>query len=110
MSTEEFNRWRDEEILSGWAPPQEPPPVPGMITNAQCRVILIRQGINPDDVLSYIISAPMPSERLRQEVKARWEYANHIYRNDPETLQIAKILKFTDEQLDDLFRAAALVK
>lgn len=94
-------------VTKTWA--VEPLPVPPSITNAQCRVILIRQGINPDNILATINAAPMPSEQVRQEIKARWEYSNHIHRDDPSTIQLGGILGFTPEQMDDIFRAAALI-
>lgn len=95
------------KVLQKWR--MVPLPVPSSITNAQCRVILICQGINPDDVLATINTVAMPSEQVRQEIKARWEYSNHIHRDDPATVQLGGILGFTPEQMDDLFRAAALI-
>jgi hypothetical protein len=112
LSLTDFRAWEQQQIEAGWTPPVEPlpvPPVPESITNAQCRVVLIRQSINPDDVLSFINTAPMPSEQVRREIKARWEYSNHIYRRDPATIQLGNILGFTSAQMDDLFRAASLI-
>lgn len=111
MTDAQLAAWDSAELAAGWVPvaPPAPPPVPEAITNAQCRVVLIRQGINPDDVLAYINTAQLPSEAVRQELKARWEYANHINRSDPATIQLGSILGFSAEQMDELFRAAALI-
>ena len=104
MTAESFAAWKAAELAAGWAPPPAPEPVPATITNAQCRVMLVRQGIDPDNVLALIEGITDPV--MCMETKARWEYANHIHRNEPSTIALAAMLGFDSSQLDALFREA----
>jgi response regulator RpfG family c-di-GMP phosphodiesterase len=39
--------------------------------------------------------------------KIQWEYATHVYRTDALVGQMAQLLSLSDQQLDELFIAAA---
>lgn len=73
-------------------------PVPAAVTPLQARKALRLAGIMPS-VQLYLATAPA-------EVTEAWEYANEIERTNTIITQVAGQLGLTDEQVDDLFRAA----
>ena len=82
----------------------EPPPVPPEVTNFQARAALLRAGIF-EMVDEAIQALPRASEAWQA-----WEYANTVTRGGALVTAMAHGLGFTDETLDDLFRAAAEIE
>jgi len=89
--------------------PVEPsvPPVPQSVTRAQGKAVLIQMGLW-QQVLDFVAAIPDATRRAVAEVALHdtqnWE------RSSPFLNQAAQALGMTDEQLDDLFRAAAQVR
>lgn len=79
-----------------------PTPVPGEVTNFQARAALRRAGL-----LKRVHDA---LQAEGGEAWDAWEYANHFYRNGALVQAFAAQLGFTEEQIDDLFRAAASIE
>lgn len=77
--------------------------VPRRVTNFQARAALIGAGLF-ESVDSLIRAMPTGSVEFQA-----WEYANHVYRSSPLMALMASQFGLTEEQIDDLFRAAALV-
>lgn len=78
-----------------------PAPVPPTITALQARLVLDSMGAL-DAVEAFIDKAGGPA-------KIVWEYATVIERNSPLVEGAAAALGMTSEQMDDLFRAAAVL-
>lgn len=98
------------EIEPGWVwngteftPPVDASnPVPEVVTNFQCRAMLMAIGLF--DTVDAMV-------KLQGGVAFQaWEYANTVSRNGPLVMQIAGALGFTPEAIDDLFRQAALIE
>mgnify|MGYP007100088042 CR=1 FL=1 len=81
-------------------PPVDPNAVPAMITRTQARLVLHRAGLL-DKVLEIIASGGVEAQI--------WYEANEWYRASPVLAGMALALGFTDEQVDDLFRAAGAI-
>ena len=77
-----------------------PEPVPATITALQARLALAQMGAL-EAVEAFI-------EKAGGAAKIVWEYATVIERNSPLVEGAAAALGMTGEQMDDLFRAAAL--
>lgn len=78
-----------------------PDPVPEAITAAQCRIALLRAGL-ADDIEAYVSTQPT-------EVRVEWEYATEVRRDHPLLCAGAAAIGMSASQVDDLFRAAALI-
>ena len=78
-----------------------PQPVPEEVPQWQARTALLRAGL-----LTQIEAAVAQAS---QEVKIAWEYAPNIRRDSAFVAAMAAALGLTDQQLDDLFRAAAAI-
>jgi len=82
-------------------------PVPQSVTRAQGKAVLIQMGLW-QQVLDFVAAIPDATRRAGAEVALHdtqnWE------RSSPFLNQAAQALGMTDEQLDDLFRAAAQVR
>lgn len=86
-------------------PPDEPPrpaPVPAEVTNFQARAALRAAG------LLATVQAAIGS--ASEEAQDAWEYANVFTRHGTLVNAIGGGLGLTDAQLDDLFRAAAVIE
>jgi hypothetical protein len=72
--------------------------VPKAVTMRQARLALLAAGhlVTVDAALSQDTAA-----------KIQWEYATHVYRTEPLVGQMALLLGMSDQQLDELFIAAA---
>ena len=81
--------------------PPAPPPVPLSITPLQARRALLAANLL-DDVETLMESAP-------REARLAWEYAIEVRRDDVTLETMATALNLTSEQIDDLFRAGALL-
>lgn len=92
---------RSAEDLAALTADQPPPfrGVPESVTPRQIRRVLNAHGLRAA-VEAAVAAAP-------QDVRDEWEYALEIRRDYPLMTAMAAQLGLTDEQLDDLFRAAA---
>lgn len=79
------------------------PPVPSSITPRQARLALLGAGLL-DTVQSAFAQLPDPQ---RTAASIEWEYATTIERTSPLVSQFGPILGLTEEQIDELFIAAA---
>ena len=75
--------------------------MPESVTALQVRLALIRAGL-ADAIAAYVAQQP-------DEVRAAWEYAIEVRRGHALLCAGAAALGMSDEQVDDLFRAAALM-
>lgn len=87
-------------------------PPPPSATPASIRVALRRlHGITLqqlDAIITQVISS-MPDAGDREDAEILWQYAVQIERTHPLVGAIAMALNLTNEQVDDVFRAAANV-
>ena len=72
--------------------------MPESITPLQARKALLAGGLL-DDVDAMLAQAP-------REAQLAWEYAIEVRRDDATLAAMAGMLGLTDQQIDDLFRAA----
>lgn len=100
-------------------PPEEPPaPVPESVTKRQFLIQLLRAGmVAPEEVATLALQPPalmsavldaMP-EADALEARLSWGAMTQVERFSPLTLSAAAAAGTTEEQLDDFFRAAALI-
>lgn len=77
-------------------------PVPAAVTARQARLALLGAGVlaSVDQALAAIPGAAGDAARIE------WEYALEIRRDSPLIAALAPALALSDEQVDDLFRAA----
>jgi hypothetical protein len=87
-------------------PPPAPIPVPQQITMRQARLELLNVG-KLDDVDAALAS--IPDEHERKAAQIEWEYATIIERTAPLVKSLTPALGFTEDEMDDLFRRAALL-
>lgn len=85
--------------------PEEPrlPPV----SPRQIRLQLLILGHNDNSILAAIDS--LPNEEDREPARIAYIYATEFDRYDPLVAGIGAILGFTEEQLDDIWKAASLL-
>lgn len=76
-------------------------PVPASITPRQARLALLAAGLL-DDVETAVSGADKATQ-------IAWEFATSIERGNPVIAAMAGALSLSDAQVDDLFRAAALI-
>lgn len=81
-------------------PPVDPDAVPATITRTQARLVLHRAGLL-DQVLALITAGGVEAQI--------WYEANEWNRQSPVLAGMAEALGFTDEQVDNLFRAAGAI-
>jgi hypothetical protein len=93
-------RWTDEGPL-GVAEP-EPEPVPQVVSRMQARIALHNAGL-----LTSVEAAVSAADPF---VQIAWADAQEFRRNSQTITTLAAALSMSDEQLDDLFRAAALIE
>lgn len=82
-------------------PPPPVAPVPQSVSAFQARAALLSNGLL-DDVEAAVAAA----DRL---TRTAWEYAQAFERSSPTIATLAAALGLSDEQLDELFRAAAKI-
>lgn len=94
------------ETLAAMAPPDLPPVVSDEVpeTVSAMRFRLALKGAGLYDV----VKAAMGAENGAAEIM--WEYATEFYRHNAELVRMAGKMGVTDQQLDDLFRAAAALQ
>lgn len=106
MTRADYDAYRAERLPAweAWHAAQPPPrmPVPQEVTNFQARAALMQAGLFQavDDALRAAGGAAWQA----------WEYANVFTRGGTLVNGMAAQLGLTDAQLDDLFRAAALIE
>jgi hypothetical protein len=96
-------QWIDGALDRLPDPPLPPAPVPDEVTNFQARAALIAAGLF-DAVDAAVRARPSPI------ALQAWDYANTIKRHGALVTEVAAELDLTEQQLDDLFRAAALIE
>lgn len=74
------------------------------VTPRQIRQALILSGVSLQQIDDAINSLSEPTKSL---ARVEWEYSNVFQRNRPLVAQVAAMLRWTDTQLDDLWRLAA---
>ena len=80
-----------------------PPPIPDVVTMRQARLALLGAGL-----LSQVETALNSLEEPhRSAALIEWEYAQEVERDYPWVTQMVAVMGLTDEQVDDLFMAAA---
>jgi hypothetical protein len=77
-------------------------PIPEAVTARQARLALLGAGVlaNVDQALASIPGVEGEAARIE------WEYASEVRRDSPLIAALAPALGLTEEQVDDLFRAA----
>lgn len=98
----EYQKWLD----AGNTPepvPQPGNPVPIEVTQRQARMALHALG-HLASVEAAINALPDPP---RTEARIAWDFSNTIQRNNPFVSQLAALLGFTEQDLDELFIMAA---
>lgn len=73
------------------------------ITPRQARLVLLQLGVL-DQVAAAIASLPSPQ---KEAASIEWEYATVIERHSPLLAQLAPALGLSEQQVDELFTAAA---
>lgn len=83
------------------------PPVPKFVpdvTPRQIRSALLLMGITEDQIVAAINTLPSPQKEL---ALIAWDYSTAFQRNNPFTQQVAAMLSFSSDQLDQLWYFAA---
>jgi hypothetical protein len=101
------------DVLEGWLhsggvfsePLPVAAPVPSVVTMRQARLALLGAVMLADVELA--IDA-MP-EAQRSAARIEWDYSSEVHRDKPFVAALAAALGLTDELLDELFIAAALL-
>lgn len=75
-----------------------------LISPRQIRLALLSFGFTMDQINAGLNSLPEPQ---KSEALIKWEYSQSYDRNDPLTDQVAQLLTWTPEQVDELWRVAA---
>jgi len=89
-----------DRLTSLIPPPVDPNAVPEVITRTQARLVLHRAGLL-DTVLQIIAAGGIEAQI--------WYEANEWHRSSPVLASMSQALGFTDEQVDNLFRAAGAI-
>lgn len=96
-----FEAVKDE--AAAYVPPETgPEPVPSVVSRFQARAALLQAGL-----LEQAETAVAAGDALGQ---LAWVDAQEFRRQSPTVAAIADALGLTNDQLDDLFRAAALIE
>ncbi|GJE27938.1 hypothetical protein [Methylobacterium organophilum] len=82
--------------------PAEPPPVPGAVSSVQAQIQLLRIGL--------LAQVKALVAEGTDEVKLWFDKASSWQRTNPYVVQIGTTLGLTSTEIDDLFRAAALIE
>lgn len=85
-----------------------PAPVPASVTRRQLLVALFTAtGVKDTDILASL--AAIPDAATRYVATVEFTQASEFQRNHPLVAQLASQLSLTTEQVDDIFRAAAML-
>ena len=96
----------DEYVGGEFVRPVIIDPVPESVTRRQAKVALLQAGLL-DEVEAGIEA--ITDEMTRRIARIEWDSAQEVRRDWPLLVQIAGQIGITDEQLDDLFRAAVII-
>lgn len=97
-------RWyRFEWRIEAYTPPAAVT-VPAVVTMRQARIALLGAGLL-DDVEAAIDAIADPA--TRQAARITWDYSSEVQRHNGFVSMLAPAMGLTDEQLDQLFVAAA---
>jgi len=91
------------EKLAVYAQPPPAKVIPD-VTPRQMRSALLLNGITDDQITAAINTLSSPQKDLAM---IAWEYSTAFQRNNPFTIQVAAMLGWTDDQLDQLWYFAA---
>ncbi len=92
-----------QALIAAFVPPA--PPVPQVITQRQVRLILLQNNML-DQVNSLITNSTATNAK---ELQISWDFASSVDRNSPFITSMTTAMNLTDTQVDDMFRAAALL-
>lgn len=96
---------RDWAAMLAWGEPDPftlpPPPVPQAVTPRQARLALLAAGLLDD--VNAAVAAAGPQAQID------WDYALEIRRDNALIASMAGQLNLSSKQIDDLFRAAAVL-
>lgn len=96
------DQWDGESFVT----PATADPVPEVVTPRQAKIALLQAGLL-DDVEAGIEAIADPA--IKRLAQIEWEYAQEVRRDWPLLNQLAADMGMTDEQLDELFRAAVII-
>lgn len=82
--------------------PETPAPVPAMVSRLQAKQALLAA-----DLLASVEAAILAGEDAALQLY--WAEASHFHREHPALIAMTAALGMTSGQVDDLFRAAALI-
>lgn len=103
----EIQRWRQTWTSRGFTPEeledQRQASIPPSVTPRQARLALLQAGLL-DQVAGALDSLPSPD---REAAQIEWEYATAIERGSAWIGQLGSALGLSEDQIDDLFIAAA---
>ena len=102
LSEGEYARWNGSEWIIDTEGPKEP--VPSSVTKRQGRQQMILMGVI-GQIQPAIDAIQDATERAL--VQSFWEDSIEYERYHPQMISLANQLGFTDDQLDDAFRAAS---
>lgn len=77
------------------------PTVPQQVTNYQARAALLAAGLFEQ------VDNAVKAQGATSAAYQAWEYANNVYRTSPLILGLGQALGLSEQQIDNLFRAAA---
>ena len=77
------------------------PKVPIQVKNMKFRLALIKSGIMPSSIDSFITQ--MPEGAMKENTFTLWNFADYLERNDESLNYMAGQFNITHEQLDNLF-------
>lgn len=100
----EYAEWVTNGNQPEMIPISDLPSVPTSITRFQARAILLQVGLL-DQIETF-----MSAETTPRIYKLAWQDAQEFYRDSPLILTMAGVFSLSEEQLDNMFRQAALIK
>lgn len=86
--------------------PRPTPPPPDEVTQKQLRLAMLAAGIDFDQVEAQIDAL---GGQDAAAVRIEWQYSERARRSHPMISAIGSQLGLTEDQIDDIFRAAALI-
>jgi hypothetical protein len=108
LENSDYNQYLSWEKDGGVAEEADPLPsdIPSEITMRQCRLALHAAGLLP--AVNGVIEAIQGEEGVSARIE--WEYAMVVSRTSPLLISMMPYINITNQQLDNLFLAAAQLK